>query len=94
VRVELDASIVDPVVTAGGYDYRVQFARAGTEAPAIVIRNRPRRIVINLDHPSHRGSRSEGKIQMGLALEMAYLMGGANDGAAVYERMLDFLAAL
>ena len=94
VAVKLRGDMIEPHIDAAGVRYALQLARGGTEAPPIVVRNRPRRIVINLDHASHEGPAALARIEMGLALELAYLLGEGQDGSGVYDRMLSFLEAL
>ena len=94
IRAEIAVDLVTPVVQAGAFAYALQFKRAGETASPIVVRNRPRRVVINLDHPAHSGASAHAKIATGVALELAFLLGDAQGASGVYERMLDLLAAL
>jgi len=94
VEVRLDRRLEAPSVALGTNLYALEFAAGGPTGPPIVIRSRPRRIVVNAEHPSHAGPQAPTKIQMGLALELAFLLGDGSDAAEVYERMLGFLAAL
>jgi len=94
VRVRLRPSLVEPTVSTGDVDYAVDMCRAGAEAPPVVIRNRPRRIVVNLDHKSHSGPDGAAKVRMGLALELAYLLSAGTGKDQVYDRMLALLEAM
>lgn len=94
VKVHLDSRLETPSVAVGSNVYALEFAAAGASGPPIVIRGRPRRIVVNVEHPAHVGASAPTKIQMGLALELAFLLGDGRDAAQVYERMLAFLEAL
>jgi hypothetical protein len=94
VRVRIRPSLVHPTVEAGGASYALQLRRAGVDAPPVVIRNRPRRITVNLDHRSHSGRDAPAKVEMGLALELAYLLSSSADDDRVYDRMLALLEAL
>lgn len=94
VAVRLHPALEHPQALAGGVAYAIRWCRTGPESPPVVIRNRPRQIFINLDHGSTTGSGSCGKIEMSLALELAYLLAGRDPEVAVYDLMMAFLEVL
>jgi Histidine kinase-, DNA gyrase B-, and HSP90-like ATPase len=94
VVAKIARELVAPVVYAGSWGYRLCFRRGGGKASAVVVRNRPRCIMIDLDHPSHGGESAHAKIAVGVALEIAYLLGDQDGAAGVYEQMLKLIAAL
>jgi hypothetical protein len=83
-----------PYVDADGIAYALKWSRAGNDQPPIVIRGRPRQIFVNLDHRANAGTRAQDKIEMGMALELAYLLSRQSDQASVYDMMLSLLEAL
>ncbi len=91
VRARVRPSLIYPIVQAGGVSYSVELVQAGADTPPVVVRNRPRRVVVNLEHRSHAGANSAAKIQMGVLLELAFLLSGQGDNAQVYDRMLALL---
>jgi hypothetical protein len=90
VKVYLAEDLIDPTVQYGELSYAVQVLRAGPDAPPVVIRQRPRRIVVNLDHPSHGGNVAA-KVQASVALEFAYLFGADLGAEGVYDQMVEIL---
>jgi hypothetical protein len=92
VRAALGSSLLDPNVEVGETIYRLVFAEGSPSAPPLAIRNRPREIVFNCSHPAHTGGAA--KYQLSLALELAFLLEDPTDSAALYERMIGFIAAL
>lgn len=91
VVADLAPCLAAPAVTAGGKDYRVEFTRGSPDDPAVVVRNRPRRVVVNLDHPTHQGSNEAANIRLGLALEMSYLLSEDNSAASMYQVLMELL---
>lgn len=90
VRVCISADLVDPAARYGHVEYAIQIVRSGRDAPPVVVRQRPRRIILNLDHPSHeRGGVA--KVQASVAMEFAYLFGAERGAEGVYEQMLAIL---
>ena len=93
VRATIGAGIAEPRVQIGSTEYRVSYAAARENDPPVLIRNRPREIVLNTSHPAHTSGEHHLKYQLSLALELAYLLDNS-DAAAVYERMVSFMEAL
>ena len=92
VRASIGPGIAEPRVHIGRTQYRVSFAAAAEDDPPVLIRNRPREIILNTSHPAHTSGERHLKYQLSLALELAYLLSG--DAATVYERMVSFMEVL
>jgi hypothetical protein len=60
----------------------------------VVIRHRPRRVLINRDHPAHKGPDGARRVSTSVALEVAYLLGSDDGSAGVYDRMLAILRGM
>ena len=82
-------------VPCGSCRYRVAYIRAGDRAPAVVIRNRPRMILYNLNHCRHADDRWLPKaLGTSLALELAYLVADPTDAADLHALITDLLDAV
>ncbi len=90
VKIHLSKDLVDPMVEHGKFAYAVQVVRAGPSTPPVVVRQRPRRIILNLDHPAHTGG-STPTLQASVALEFAYLFGASAGAEGVYDQMIRIL---
>jgi hypothetical protein len=91
VRIGLDLAV--PSVAVGDREYTLVFRRsAATEAP-VVIKNRPRQIVFNLNHPAVSEHALSTRAPVALALELAYLLPTADD-VELYDRLLRYVEAL
>jgi hypothetical protein len=93
VRVVLKPALLNPTVVAGSTEYQVMYAAGSANDPSVVIRNRPKAIIFNTGHPAHATGDRARKLEMSLALELAYLLDNSS-ASALYERMLEFLNAL
>ncbi len=91
IVVTLDADLVAPRVRAGDVEYRVSFAEGRADDAPVLVRNRPREIIFNTNHPVHCGRYAHTRYQLSLALELVYLLGDFSDPADVYYRMLGFM---
>jgi hypothetical protein len=92
VAVEISRQIAHPCIVIGSKSYDLIFSRGTPEGPPIVIRNRPRRIIVNLDHETHAGPDQPARVRIGMALELSYLMAADEGSSAMYERLLGLLA--
>lgn len=92
-RAAIGTAIAEPRVQIAGCEYRLSYAAAGEDGPPVLIRNRPREIILNTSHPAHESREHQGKYQLSLALELAYLL-DENDAAAVYEHMVGFMRVM
>jgi hypothetical protein len=93
VRATIGPAIAEPRVSMGDSDYRLSYAAAGEGGPPVLIRNRPREIILNTSHPAHESGDQHAKYQLSLALELAYLLDNG-DAAAVYEGMVSFMEVM
>jgi hypothetical protein len=93
VQVTVGSALLEPSVAVGDYEYRVEYSAGSDDGPPVVVRNRPRAIIFNTDHPVYASGDPARKFEMSLALELAYLFDNS-DAAAVYEQMLGFLEVL
>jgi hypothetical protein len=94
IRAEVEADLISPRVAVGSHEYRVAFASARRHDPPVWIRNRPRQIVFNVEHPAHAGNDGHRKYALSLALELAYLLEEDGEASGVYERLMTFVEAL
>lgn len=93
VRATLGVGLLEPSVEVGRQRYRIEYAAGGPDDPPVIIRNRPRRIIFNTEHPAHTQGERARKYSVSLALELAYLRDRA-DAATFYEQMISFLEVL
>jgi hypothetical protein len=93
VRASVGLGLLEPSVSVGEHRYRVEYAEGRVDDPAVIIRNRPRRIVFNTNHPAHNSGDRARKYSVSLALELAYLR-DSTDAASVYDQMMRFLEVL
>ncbi len=75
----LSAGLAQPVATYNSVAYRIVYAAGGTLGAPVVIRTRPREIVLNLDHPAHARAPHQ-SAPISVAIELAYLS-SASDAA-------------
>jgi hypothetical protein len=93
LRVTVGPALAAPRFDVAGATYAVVFRRGDPDAPAVLIRNRPRQIVFNLGHKSV-GAPSSSRAPFALALELAYLLRAGHDEESLYDRMLEFVGVL
>jgi hypothetical protein len=79
-----------PTLEVRGKRYEVVFGEARDRDLPVIIRNRPRQIMFNLDHPAHCGKSPEALART-LALEIAYLQSIEGSPEDLFERFLTFL---
>ena len=89
----LGVGLIEPTIAVGAHRYRIEYAAGGPNDPAVIVRNRPRKIIFNTDHPAHSQGDRARKYSFSLALELAYLR-DRDDATAVYEQMISFLEVL
>jgi hypothetical protein len=92
VSVEISPNFANPAVVVGGKEYAIHFSRGIPEGPPIVIRNRPRRIIVNLDHETHVGQDQDARVRLGLALELSYLLSAESSSSVMYESLMSLLS--
>lgn len=96
-RNEIVAAVPDnlqrPHLLFRGREYALKFNAGSGRGAAVVIKNRPREIVFDTNHPAHQDHGGEPKYHVSLALEVAHLMSVERD-EPLYECMLGFVAGL
>jgi hypothetical protein len=90
----VSADLVHPEIEVADVTYQVGFAEGDAGDAPVLIRNRPREIIFNMNHPVHTGRDAHNRYQLSLALEMSYLLSECGDPADLYERMLGFMEGL
>jgi hypothetical protein len=76
-----------PEISVSGRKYSLRVVRSPSPYP-VVVRERPREIVVNLEHPAlMRASRDSARLAV--VLELAYLVTPAADADDLYERVLE-----
>ena len=91
VVAEIPVDWREPSIEAGGKRYRVRFGDGVTDDLPVVIKNRPREIYFNENHPMLRGKAPDA-LGRALALEVAYLQSTGGTPDELFERLLTFLA--
>lgn len=84
VAAHVPENLVAPRVSVGDRSYAFRLAEARATDPPVLISARPRAITVNLAHPSIACER----VDVGVALEIAYLVAGAISSEALYDAML------
>jgi len=92
VLVEVDEALVDPKVTLTGKQYALRLVEGRPTQPPLIVKNRPREIVFNLGHEVFGGRIREAALEMVMALEFAYLLGGGGSGEDLYDRVLELFS--
>jgi hypothetical protein len=80
-------------VTLRGRPYRLVFGGAADTDLPVVIRNRPREIIFNLNHPAHRDKGPEAMART-LGLEVAYLQSADGEVEDLFESLLSLFTAI
>jgi hypothetical protein len=91
VLVEVDAVLAEPRVEIGKHHYAVKLVEGHESDPPIIIKQRPRQIVLNLGHAVFEGHLRHSAVEVVLSLELAYLLGGGSD-EALYDRVLTLMS--
>lgn len=92
VLVEVDEALVDPKITLMGKQYALRLVEGRPTQPPLIVKNRPREIVFNLGHGVFGGRIREAALEMVIALEFAYLLGGGGSGEDLYDRVLELFS--
>jgi hypothetical protein len=79
--------------TLRGKSYQLIFGNAREDDLPVVIRNRPRQVVFNLNHPAHRDKPAEAMART-LGLELAYLQNADGEAEDLFESVLSLLASI
>ena len=91
VLAEVDPSIAQPHVILCGHKYGISLVEGRAADPPIVLKRRPREIVLNLGHECFGGQPRQSAIETVIVLELAYLL-GTGDADELYNRVLALLA--
>lgn len=90
--VKIGSWLEQPVVELAGSSYRVRLVEAGRIQP-VIVRARPREILINLEHPALR-SRAPEAVQIATILELGYLTIDRSSAEDLYDRVLEIASSL
>lgn len=90
---KISADLCEPSVDARGVRYALRFYESDRRDPPVLIRNRPREIMVNLGHPTCR-ERDPSRIATAVAIEIAYLDAVSEDSAEMYDRLMDLMVRL
>jgi len=71
--------------------YALRLVEGRPTRPPLIVKNRPRELVFNLGHGIFGGRIREVALEMVMALEVAYLLGGGRTGEDLYDRVLELL---
>ena len=93
LTVTLRRDLVEPVLEIGGIPYRLIMRHGSASSPPVIIKNRPREIVLNVGHPAVGEGFASTRAALALALEVSFLLPGGNDAERLYDRLLGFLGA-
>jgi hypothetical protein len=89
IAVGVDDEMLAPEVNFRGTTYRLRLVEARESDPPVMVRNRPRELVVNLANPHVNPDR----IEVAVALEVAYLVNDDGDAESLYDVLLPLLAA-
>jgi Histidine kinase-, DNA gyrase B-, and HSP90-like ATPase len=93
ILVDVADSLVQPRIRIGRAAYAVRTVEARPVDPPLIVRNRPREIVLNLGHDLFRGQIRQAAVETAMALEFAYLTAGTRSDDDLYDGVLTLLAA-
>lgn len=93
VLVEVDEALVEPKVALAGRHYGLRLVEGRPTDPPLIVKNRPRELVFNLAHGAFGGQIREAALEMVMALEFAYLLGGEGGDEDLYDRVLELFTA-
>jgi hypothetical protein len=80
-------------ITLRGKSYRVIFGKAAEGDLPVVIRNRPRQVIFNLNHPAHQNKPPEAMART-LGLEISYLENANGEVEDLFETLLSLLTVV
>jgi hypothetical protein len=89
----LPSSFDEPSVEMLGKEYRLIFGYARESDLPVIIRNRPREVVFNLNHSALK-QKGPGAVARALGLEITYLNSADGEIDGFFESVLDLLAAI
>jgi len=89
--VQLGAWFAEPVVELAGRQYQLVLIRAPS-LPPVVLRDRPRELMLNLDHPAFRDT--EEGVQFALMLEVGYVVCPETRAIDLYDSVLEISSYL
>jgi hypothetical protein len=89
IAVAVADDLTAPVVRFADIPYKLRLIEARESDPPVIVRNRPRELIVNLANPHVDPNR----IEVAVALEIAYLLNDDGDAASLYDGLLPLLAA-
>jgi hypothetical protein len=93
IFVDVADSLVQPRIKIGRAAYAVRMVEARPVDPPVIVRNRPREIVLNLGHDLFRGQIRQAAAETAMALEFAYLTAATRSDHDLYDGVLALLAS-
>src|SRR5439155_13271882 len=87
VLVEVDDDLVNPKVALAGKSYSLRLVEGRRNDPPLLVKNRPRELVVNLAHSAFGGQIREAALEMVMALEFAYLLSNGHADEDFYDRV-------
>jgi len=94
LKLILGSNLAKPSVLVGQSGYKLVFRRGSATQPCVIVKNRPREIVFNLQHPAIGGDFNASRTALALALELSYILPRDDDADGLYEQLLGFVATL
>lgn len=92
VLAELDEALAAPRITFGRSEYLLRVMEGDETDPAVLIKNRPREILLNLSHDVFASELRPAAVEVVMALELAYLLKGSEADDVLYDRVLQLLS--
>lgn len=92
VVASLPPCLVAPEALLAGATYKVRFVQCRETDPPIVIKTRPRELLLNTGHYAIRGSERTSALRVALILELAYVLASSVESNELYDRILELLA--
>jgi hypothetical protein len=93
VVAEVTEDLIHPTVALAGASYALRLIEARITDPPVIVRNRPREIVLNLAHDVFRRQVDQSAIETVLALEFAYLTAVPRSDEDLYDRVLSLISS-
>jgi hypothetical protein len=93
VLVEVTDSLLHPRVEVAGARYALRILEGRPTDPPLVVRNRPRELVLNIAHQVFGGQLRPSAVEMVMALEFSYLLAAGRSDEDLYDSVLSLLAS-
>lgn len=90
----VSAALMAPKLIVQGSEYNLVFKDGRPSGPPVIVKNRPREIVVNIGHPAVGRDFISGKAALALAIELAYVLPREDSAAALQDRVIEFVAAI